>query len=266
MSSASSKYETSSVAGDGTRERGPAPVQLLWTGGWDSTYRLLDLVLGRRVPVQPWYVKDEERASMAKEIEVMAAIREAVAPRDPEAATLLYPTRFVRMDTIAPEPDLTAMYAQLRIGSQYDWLARLARQQGLHALELSVEKRNSRVHRMLWQNTEPVRGAGGETFRLKARVTDPDLELFRHFAFPILHLTKQDLYERARHAGFLDLMRMTWFCHDPRGGRPCGSCTPCLIAIGEGMGGGIPLLRRSRGRLRLLKKSVLGGNGPITTK
>lgn len=233
-------------------------VHLLWTGGWDSTYRLLDLVLGRRVPVQPWYVRDEERASTPLEISVMAAITDAIAGRDPRAARLLHPVQFVDREEIAPVPDLTAMYAQLGVGSQYDWLARLAWQRELQALELSVEKRDSRVYHMLWRNMEPVEGVGGTTFRLKADLEDPSLELFRPFAFPILHLTKRDLRGLARRAGFLDLMQMTWFCHEPRGSRPCGSCTPCIIAIEEGMGGGIPLARRSWGRLRILKKRLLG--------
>lgn len=238
------------------RKRPRQTIQLLWTGGWDSTYRLLDLVLERRVSVQPWYVRDDERASTPLELTVMAAITDAVAARDPEAARLLRPTRFVDREEIAPVPALTAMCGQLHLGSQYEWLARLTYQERLSAFELGVEKRGSRVHGMLWGNVEPVLGVGGRTFRLKAEVSDPDLELFRNFEFPVLHLTKSDLRQRAEARGWADLMNMTWFCHEPRAGKPCGMCTPCMVALEEGFGERIPPLRRLRPRLRLLKRSL----------
>lgn len=232
-------------------------VHLLWTGGWDSTYRLLDLVLRRRVSVQPWYVRDEERASTPLEISVMAAITDAIARRDPEAARLLQPIHFVDREEIAPRPELTVMCDQLHLGSQYEWLARLVHQQELSSFEIGIEKRSSRVYEMLWHNVEPVEGVGGRTFRLKPAVTDPNLELFRNFEFPVLHLTKSDLRQRAQARGWVELMSMTWFCHDPRAGKPCGMCTPCMVALEEGFGERIPILRRVRPRLRLLKKKVL---------
>ena len=34
-----------------------SPRRLLWTGGWDSTYRLLDLLLVQKQHVQPYYVE-----------------------------------------------------------------------------------------------------------------------------------------------------------------------------------------------------------------
>src|SRR5690606_13578695 len=35
------------------------PVNLLWTGGWDSTFRLLSLVVQQHRCVQPYYVLDD---------------------------------------------------------------------------------------------------------------------------------------------------------------------------------------------------------------
>lgn len=34
---------------------------LLWTGGWDSTFRVLQLLLCSRDAVQPHYIIDPER-------------------------------------------------------------------------------------------------------------------------------------------------------------------------------------------------------------
>src|SRR5688572_33020809 len=38
-----------------------APVALLWTGGWDSTFRLLMLLLVERRAVQSYYIVDRLR-------------------------------------------------------------------------------------------------------------------------------------------------------------------------------------------------------------
>jgi hypothetical protein len=233
-----------------------APVDLLWTGGWDSTYRLLDLVLTRRCAVQPWYLMDEERASTPLEQDAMRRILQAIEARDPDAVALVEDIQMVAVDDVASDEGVSAMCGRLRLGSQYDWLARFAAQQGLDRLELSVEKRDSRVCGLLRGNMEAVESRGGTTFRLAADPDNPDLELFRSFEFPILHLTKADLSAQAETKGWTELMELTWFCHDPRDGKPCGMCTPCLVALEEGLGERIPRLRRLWPRLRLLKRSL----------
>jgi hypothetical protein len=64
---------------------------LLWTGGWDSTFRLLWLVLVEQRPVQPVYLIDACRGSTGMELRAMAAIRREVARQHPEAAARLLP-------------------------------------------------------------------------------------------------------------------------------------------------------------------------------
>src|SRR5215213_431576 len=109
------------------------PVQLLWTGGWDSTYRLLSLLLVEQRAVQPLYVIDSERASTLHEIRAMEAIRAGVSGRLPASAALLATEVHVRTDFM-PSAQLEAMYASLgrrvRIGSQYLWLAAVAEEKG----------------------------------------------------------------------------------------------------------------------------------------
>ncbi len=41
---------------------------VLWTGGWDSTFRVLELVIMKKEMVQPHYILDEDRASTQKEL------------------------------------------------------------------------------------------------------------------------------------------------------------------------------------------------------
>jgi hypothetical protein len=43
-------------------------INLLWTGGWDPTYRLLELLLIEDQMVRPHYIVDPECESIANEI------------------------------------------------------------------------------------------------------------------------------------------------------------------------------------------------------
>ena len=104
------------------------PVDLLWTGGWDSTFRLLDVVLRHHHPVQPWYVIDRERASTERELATMQTIRRALAERDAHAAALVRNSRFVERSSIHPDAALEALYAESRLGSQYQTKGDLYRQ------------------------------------------------------------------------------------------------------------------------------------------
>src|SRR5688572_22265978 len=59
------------------------PVVLLWTGGWDSTFRLLQLLLAQRLPVEPLYLLDDTRASSKVEIATVERLRAAIGERHP---------------------------------------------------------------------------------------------------------------------------------------------------------------------------------------
>ena len=52
-------------------------VYVLWTGGWDSTFRILQLQKKKseeKIIIQPIYVSDDSRKSEIKEIEAIKKI------------------------------------------------------------------------------------------------------------------------------------------------------------------------------------------------
>lgn len=112
-----------------------APVNLLWTGGWDSSFRLLQLLLlhGRRVV--PWYLVDETRASARNELAAMQRIRERLFQEHPHTRSLLEPLRRHDVARIAQDPTISAAHALLAterfLGNQYDWIARFCKQQDI---------------------------------------------------------------------------------------------------------------------------------------
>ena len=248
--------ETPPLASDDT-------VKLLWTGGWDSTFLLLWLLLVKGRRVRPFYLIDASRRSTGMELRAMRAIKQRLGEGHPEAAARLLPTQFADPQDLPADPDTRATLDRLRnggrwhLGSQYAWIVDYCKANRLEGIELPVERDS---------NPCPTGGvsplvipwltAGDPPLRLRPDAP-ADLQcLFGQMHFSLTHITKTEMRRQAREQGFEDLMRLTWFCHHPRGRHPCGTCAPCRHAIQEGLGFRIPLAGRLRYRLYLLGKSL----------
>lgn len=237
-------------------------VKIFWTGGWDSTFRLLSLVLVQKRQVQPYYIIDPERASSFDEIRAMIRIKEKIFQRCPEARALIRPTIITVKDDIAPNAEITGMYNnilrwyvpvyQRRLGSQYEWLARFAEERGLDQVEIGdhrVASSRGSFHELMRSYLVPQ-----EDGAVLREGVDGDRRLFKRFRYPLFGMYKIEAREQAGRHGFADIMEETWFCHTPRRGRPCGRCNPCTYAMGQGLAWRIPPLRRLR--YYLIKKPV----------
>ncbi len=249
------------------------PAKLLWTGGWDSTFQLLRLayVEGRRV--EPCYLIDESRGSTGVELLAMKNIRLGLRRHDARAATRVGPTRFFSVMDMAEEATTRRAYENVLqsrfIGLQYLWLARFCRQQGIAGLQLCIH-REDKAAAVVAPLVVPV-AEKPEVFRVATRHAGSDEHtLFGRFEFPLLTMSKLDMQARAEAGGFLDLMYMTWFCHHPVRGKPCGCCNPCRYTVEEGLGWRLPLSRRIGGRIRrtvtipakrVVKRMLTGGRG-----
>ncbi len=226
---------------------------LLWTSGWDSTYRLLELTFLKRTLVQPYYVIDHARPASATELRTQDTIREAFKNFDPEAGALVLPTKVIQRSDIPADPEITEQFRRMKgrayIGNQYDFLIRVAKSLGPIDLELSAHK-DDKLFDHLKGNVEQVDGV----WRLSPNAP-VDLQALRNFSFPVLMLTKLDMKKKAVEAGFQHIMDLTWFCHYPVRGKPCGGCPPCRYTIEEGLAERVPRHMRARATiLRPIKK------------
>lgn len=226
-------------------------VNLFWTGGWDSTFRLLQLILLREKRVQPFYIIDEHRLSTGVEIRSMKMIKERLFKRYPKTKNLLLPTIFKEVFDISSNQTLTNNYNKILehnfIGLQYEWLARFCSETGINGIEICVEK-DSKAYRTL--KTFIIQSGAGKDFYYTLDVkyqNTPEYELFRFFIFPVFNLTKLEMQTIAKYEGFDDFLELTWFCHTPINyDRPCGVCTPCVAVIEDGLGRRVPFRSRMR--------------------
>lgn len=235
-----------------------APRKIFMTGGWDSTFRILQRILIEKQPVQPCYVVDPERWSVTQELKAMANMKRAVIRKFPESEPLLLPTVLYDRTDIKADPVITeaerAINQRVHIGGQYAWLAATAKQFGIEGAELCIEATHN-VTGCLPTIRHMLIDCGDGTKRVDPDKKDtPEYVVFGAFRYAVTQLFKPDMEEIAREHDFLDILELSWFCHRPNFlGQPCGTCNPCMDAMHKGMQHRVPLL----GRVRYYIKTAL---------
>lgn len=203
-------------------------VKLFWTGGWDSTFRLLQLLLEERRVVQTYYIV-RAKQSTGQEIDAINKIRRYLHRNYHFTRNLLEPIKYVNANEIDEFPDIRERYKELKkdkkVNYQYVLLAELCHQLGIEDVELGIER--------------PYRLYNPDFF-------DKECILFKRFSYPFKNsqLDKKKMENIARQKGWVDIMQLTVFCRRPKRGRPCGFCGPCTDAVEEGLGWRLPLRSR----------------------
>lgn len=234
----------------------PIHVNILWTGGLDSSYRMVELSR-LDVTIQPYYMSDNRRSEKL-ELKAMKEIRQDIE-RHPETKCRVLPLKIIKVTDIEPDAEITAAYKRLAkifgIGSQYDFLARFSKK--VEGLELCFEKaENNNTFNVFHNNAVVKQQHNGPVsyVELDEEKTSADLfTVFSRFRFPLplYEMTKLDEVEVFKKLGFADSVAKTWFCHKPMFGKPCGMCHPCQGVVSEGMSYRLPPVSMFRYRLEM---------------
>jgi hypothetical protein len=241
----------------------PEPQNILWTGGWDSTFHLVRCLIAGSSEIEPIYLIDENRPSTAMELLTMKRIKQKIRADIPARASSLLPVRFVAVSDLPANERIANAFAGIRkrkrIGIQYDWLGRFCCQFGVSDLQLCIHK-DDRAHDVLLDMVEDT-GGDFKTYRVSQSCAGTnEYELFRYYVLPVFDLTKREMQSIAQEMGYSAIMKMTWFCHAPKDGKPCGACRPCRYTIEEGLGWRVPYFRRLKGRI-ISNVRQLAGDG-----
>ncbi|TDT39475.1 queuosine biosynthesis protein QueC [Halospina denitrificans] len=213
-------------------------MDVLWTGGWDSTFRILQHLFEGR-DVKPHYILDPGRPSTKREIKAMKDLREQFNA-DHRLGGRLHETRMVKKCSFPEDARIREAYQDLirirYIGEQYKWIAEYCKYFDLRRIEVSV------------LNNPLI---------LKYHINKeyPFSVIFSYFEFPLINYSKTDMKEWCEENGFMGIMELTWFCHTPRkSGMPCGVCHPCITVMKEGMSGRMPFSSKIHYHLRILPR------------
>ncbi|MCG5494756.1 hypothetical protein [Ectothiorhodospira variabilis] len=214
---------------------------VLWTGGWDSTFRILSLLAEGEDFIQPHYILNPERLSYSLELQAIERISSLAVARWGERLRPLLQTNLADIPVTDLARDRHAVLVKrFAIGPQYLWLSEYARSMVAQPVELCIhvdDKAYSVLKSLKDEPLGPDSPDGGDARRLIAD----------HFTFPILEVSKVDMLHAARRDGYEDLMNLTWFCQIPTPSKtPCGFCNPCEWTVDEGLKYRVPLDRRIR--------------------
>ncbi|MCJ7694346.1 MAG: hypothetical protein MUO40_02875 [Anaerolineaceae bacterium] len=236
-------------------------INLFWTGGWDSTFRLLLIVLEEQRIVQPYYLIDPNRKSLRLEIRAMREIKNLLFKEYPQTKSLIRPTKFYEIGDIAYDEEISEAYKTytqtIHLAFQYHWMSRFCKQFNICDMEIGAE--NSPTALVLSQFLERI--GTSRKFKIAETVKGtPFYILFKNMKFPIYGYTRHEMEEKASSSGWLKFLYMTWFCHYPVKERyPCGSCEPCDQVIRKGYPKRVPLHRRIDRALGLYKIKKAAG-------
>ncbi len=232
-------------------------INLLWTGGLDSTCRVAELSV-HDVIVQPYYIIDKVRGSVKHELQAISKITEMVRKK-PTTKCDLKDVIIIDIKSIPPMADIKEasdiLKEKYHIGSQYEWLARFARQQGL-VMELGLQKspRGKSYNAIIGEsvliedNTDGIIQKRVDKEKSSKEITLVFGDML--FPMPMFDMEKPEEVEEMRQLGLDDLVKETWFCHRPIFGMPCGYCNPCKDALNEDMAYRVPLTGRLLGMMR----------------
>jgi 7-cyano-7-deazaguanine synthase len=212
-------------------------VEIFWTGGYDSTFRILQLSM-KPVIIQPYYCSDN-RKSEKNELTAMAVITKLLSER-PTTRAIMKPLIVISATDRIVNEHISSTWMRVRendfFGTQYDWLARFATAHP--GIELSVHKDDKAI--LLIEKYGKLKlmedDMAGSYYILDQENSSDDMNtLFGNYRFPLAEYTKEQMKEEYMRENARNIMEETWFCYTPIHGKPCGKCNPCIYSIEEGM-------------------------------
>ena len=222
-------------------------VHLLWTGGYDSTARLMQLLIIEKHPVQPIYVAAPNtdtkgifagRKNIVKEINTMKKIKKAVLARYPHTEPYFLPTVYIIKANYTDEikQSLTSLHNKgyfERSHNQYGSFAAVSKYFNM-TLEQGCERgEHTRLGKAVQDYVvidESKKGNDGQllpNWQL-SDIAPEDIKIFNQLRFPLIKMTKEDMLNQAKKYGYDDIMCMTTSCWYPSLlGKKCNDCDMC---------------------------------------
>lgn len=211
-------------------------IHIFWTGGWDSSFRLMELLLTTEQVVQTHYIIRYED-STGIEIDTMIKLRRAIIRNYRQVESRFLPTIYINESLITRYLDLDEQIEKLRetsqVNEQYQLMVNYCREAGIDKVEVSLDD----------SEDEPL----DEWLEVHFQ----NSPVFDCFTYPLSTRTKSDMHQIALEQGWEKILLQTSFCRRPPKLSPCGVCGPCTDAVLAGMAFRLPWRARVRARLTI---------------
>lgn len=208
-------------------------VEILWTGGWDSTFRVVELSRMERVTVQPVYVVDPKRKSVPYELKAMDSIIKCLKEKCDTKAQIADIDK-IELNNIQRDEEISEAYriihSKTGLGSQHEWLAWLGKQRP--GMEMGTESGTPATSHIIdaietFCNLRIEKNIGyvDSTSSVEGKL------VLGWFKYPLITRCETDMLQQIEAWGYEDVMKNIWFCHTPINGTPCGCCHPCAVKM-----------------------------------
>ncbi|MBN2167180.1 MAG: hypothetical protein JW717_12945 [Marinilabiliaceae bacterium] len=199
-------------------------VHVFWTGGLDSTFRVMQLLLTTDHYVQPHYIVRHEN-STGIEIDTMIKMRREIIRIFPKVRPRFLQTIYTNEGLIKFDDDINESVNNLKkegkVAEQYQVMANYCKEFNIRVIDVAL-----------------TRISGEKEFFEKFK----NAEAFKSFQYPVINLSKKEMVNIAKDNKWEQILFMTSFCRRPNVKiKPCGVCGPCADAVSAGMGFRFPL-------------------------
>lgn len=211
---------------------------LYWTGGYDSTFRLLQLVLIEKKCVAPIYLNFDgldginiRRQNVKFEIETMDKIINEIHRLG--YGYLVMPIRIVTKVKLKPDvlaaTTIMAQNKQVRRAvSQYAHMIQYSLDKNIIIEECAEKSNHSTSYNMVSRYLNKDKMINLE------KTQGTPLFIVRNLRFPIIDLTKKDMLKISKTHKFDYILKWTKSCWWPdTKGQPCGKCLMCKTRADE---------------------------------
>jgi len=214
-------------------------INILWTGGLDSTFRIVELSQCQ-CTIQPYYIVIGKRKSLNHELKAIYSISRILRKDNRTQAKLLDPI-IVNEQEIPRDANTFDSWLRLMraMSWQYYILSKFVNQHHLE-MEMGIQ----------FSPNGTVASSIDETLLIphpdpnydvlvidKARADQDTINVFGSFCFPksLYHKMKREELDILHRDGYGKVVKHVWFCFKPILGYPCGHCAPCVSSEKEGV-------------------------------
>jgi 7-cyano-7-deazaguanine synthase len=214
-------------------------INILWTGGLDSTFRVVELSR-RQCTIQPYYVTIGKSKSFYHELKAIDKITRILRKDSRTRAKLLDPIIVSEQDIPRDGTLFDSWFRLMRAMSwQYYIFAKLANQQHLE-MEMGIQfSQNGTVAKSIDETLLiPHPDKDYDVLVIdKTRADQDTINIFGSFCFPksLYHKDKREEVDVLHRDGYEKVVKHVWFCFHPIWGFPCGHCAPCISSEKEGV-------------------------------
>jgi len=227
------------------------PTYILWTGGYDSTFRICQALIDEHKIVQPIYISDiidnipknnnERRHSQKNEYIAMQKIRKEIYKSFPNTKKNFLPLIDIQKINVENniQYHMNILKKQKRVRRttcQYGAIAQLCKNFNQKSsipkfIEISVEKEphGSMMYNTIHNKVDCIQ----DKCYLKKNLSshDQSLNIFKYLVFSTLNYTKKNMLDISEKGGYKHIMKLTWSCWYPKNNKPCGKCIMCRERI-----------------------------------